>query len=147
MLLFVEESAFWPTLQCLVVFLERLGSHIWLQFSSFKCSPDRLFSIITEHPLYRNTIKQWDSSKQSRGKPHEKAKHMDGFGVDETAVNLSQNVGGVSSSLSTDRSNCTGRLYKTTFAWFQPFVQSLLDFESGGRCVSRVIEYLHCTAG
>ena len=41
----------------------------------------------------------------------------------------------------------SSRFYKTALAWFQPFVQTLLDFESNGDCLSHVIEYLHHLAG
>jgi len=50
----------------------------------------------------------------------------------------------VSGSSATKHSS---RFYKTALAWFQPFVRSVLDFESHNNCLSLVIDYLHNLAG
>ena len=119
-----EEDGFWPMLGCFAVLLERLGDRIW-QMPSFHYKPGDVFKIITTNGNYTTCIQQ----QQSEG--------------DAT---FSQDI--LSNSERIRLLSCSsGRFYKTALAWFRPFVQSLLDFDSGGECVSEVVRYLHDVAG
>lgn len=124
-----DDGAFWPRLQCFIVLLERLGiKNIW-QISVHK--PDQLFTIITENYSFHNAVMQWQNNED------EEASSQEIFGdLRETRI--------VSGSSDTKHFS---RFYKTALAWFQPFVQSVLDFDSHSNCVSHVIDYLHNLAG
>ena len=127
-----DDGAFWPRLQCFIVLLERLGiKNIW-QISVYK--PDRLFTIITQNYSFHNAIMHWQNNVD------EEASSQEMIGdLHETRT--------VSGSSDTKHSS---RFYKTALAWFQPFAQSVLDFDdfdSCNNCLSLVINYLHNLAG
>ncbi len=128
-----EPGAFWPMLQCFVVLLERLGDRMW-QIPAFNYQPEQLFKIMTVNCFFRNAVKQWQSDNED----------------EET---FSQKELGDSQTETLDRLSCLSDtkysrgFCKTALAWFQPFVESLLDFDSGKDCLSLVIEYLHGVAG
>jgi len=112
--------------------LERLGiRNIW-QISAWK--PDQLFKIITENDSFHDntvTCMCWNNNED------EEASSQEMFGdLRETRT--------VSGSSDTKHSS---RFYKTALAWFQPFVQSVLDLDSCNNCLSLVINYLHNLAG
>ncbi|XP_078359214.1 uncharacterized protein LOC144643749 isoform X2 [Oculina patagonica] len=127
-----EPGAFWPMLQCFVVLLERLGDRMW-QIPAFNYQPEQLFKIMTVNCFFRNAVKQWQSDNEN----------------EET---FSQEELGDSQTETLDRLSCLSDtkysrgFCKTALAWFQPFVESLLDFDSGKDCLSLVIEYLHGVA-
>ena len=124
-----DDEAFWPRLQCFIVLLERLGiKNIW-QISNHK--PDQLFKIITENYSFHDAVMHW------RNHEDEEASSQEMFGdLRETRI-----VSGLSDT------KHSSRFYKTALAWFQPFVQSVLDFDSHNDCLSLVINYLHDLAG
>ena len=130
-LLSTDEGAFWPRLQCFVVLLERLGNRIW-QISALLYKPHQLFRIITENHVFHNAIMQWKNNE------------FEVAGFSQEVFGELRATRKLSSSSDTKYSS---RFYKTALAWFQPFVQSLLDFEPNGDCLSHVIEYLHFLAG
>ena len=122
-----EDEAFGPKFQCFVVLLERLGNRIW-QISAFNYKPDHLFIMITNNHVFHNAVTKWQNQ--------------------EDEATFSQEV--LSGDSQRTRASCDTKFYNfynTAVAWYQPFVQSLLDFDSGGDCLSLVIEYLHKVAG
>lgn len=122
-LLSTEDGTFWHILQCFVALLEKLGERIW-QMPEFKFLPGDVFNIITENTIYRNYIQQRQEERE---------------------ISPSQEACRDSSKPWLSSSSC--RSYKTALAWFKPFVQSLLVFDSGGEHVSEVVRYLHNVAG
>ena len=112
-------------LQCFLVFLERLGDRIWQLPMLFNYKPGDVFNIITSNCIYSRSVQQWQN---------------------EGEASFSQDV--VTDSQRTrSPSFSSGRFYKSAVSWFHPFVQSFLDFDSGGECVSKVITHLHNVAG
>jgi len=130
-ILSTDDGAFWPRLQCFIVLLERLGIRNILQVSGRK--PDQLFTIITQNYSFRNAVMHWQNCYNE----DEEASSQEMFGdLRETRT--------LSGSSDTKHSS---RFFKTALAWFQPFVQSVLDFDSCNNCLSLVINYLHNLAG
>lgn len=119
-------------LQCFVVLLERLENRIW-QLSSLDFKPDVLFNFITTHCVFTKYIQLWQDENEPLCRQDD---------VQEISSRDFMRTEGVSSS---HLSN--GRFRNTALAWLYPFVQSLLDFDTGGDNISEVIRYLHNMAG
>lgn len=117
-----DKSPFWPMLQCFVLLLERLGSRIW-QMPKFNYMPTDVFRIITENWIYSDSITQWQHGSETPNKDWKDFKRTRTL------------------------SSSSSKIYKTAVAWFDPFVKSFLDFDSGGEIVSKVVRYLHDVAG
>lgn len=119
-------------LQCFVVLLERLENRIW-QLSSLDFKPDVLFNFITTHCVFTKYIQLWQDENELLCRQDD---------VHEISSRDFMRTEGVSSS---HLSN--GRFRNTALAWLYPFVQSLLDFDTGEDNISEVIRYLHNMAG
>ena len=109
-------------LQCFVLLLERLGSRIW-QMPKFNYMPTNVFRIITENWIYSDSITQWQHGSETPNRDWKDSKRTRTL------------------------SSSSSKIYKTAVAWFDPFVKSFLDFDSGGEIVSKVVRYLHDVAG
>lgn len=109
-------------LQCFVLLLERLGSRIW-QMPKFNYMPTNVFRIITENWIYSDSITQWQHGSETPNGDWKDSKRTRTL------------------------SSSSSKIYKTAVAWFDPFVKSFLDFDSGGEIVSKVVRYLHDVAG
>lgn len=123
-----DDGAFWPRLQCFIVLLERLGNRIW-QISVHK--PDQLFTIIIENNSFHNAVMHWQSDE----------------GEDSSSQEMFGDLHETRTPSGSSDTKHSSRFYKTALAWFQPFVQSVLDFDSCKDCLSLVINYLHNLAG
>ena len=119
-------------LQCFVVLLERLENRIW-QLSSLDFKPDALFNFITTHCVFTKYIQLWQDENELLCRQDD---------VHEISSRDFMRTEGVSSS---HLSN--GRFRNTALAWLYPFVQTLLDFDTGEDNISEVIRYLHNMAG
>lgn len=119
-------------LQCFVVLLERLENRIW-QLSSLDFKPDVLFNFITTHYIFTKYIQLWQDENELLCRQDE---------VQEILSRDFMTTEGLSSSHLS-----SGRFRNTALAWLYPFVQSLLDFDTGGDNITEVIRYLHNIAG
>ncbi|NXX91896.1 SETX helicase, partial [Centropus bengalensis] len=152
---------FWPALCCFMIILEQLGSKVWGQL----IDPVQAFQTIINNESYNNEIKNIRSSfKRTKSEPvsdydddddmitcsqmvynynTEKSQKDTGW---KTAIcsdycpNMYEDMQTLASMLQSDIGKET-RIHDSTFLWFIPFVQSLMDLKDLG--VAYIVEVIH----
>ncbi|KFO82487.1 putative helicase senataxin, partial [Cuculus canorus] len=151
---------FWPALRCFMIILEQLGSKVWGQL----IDPVQAFQTIINNVSYNNEIKNIRSSfKRTKSEPEsdygdddmvtcsqmvynyntEKSQKDTGW---KTAIcpdycpNMYEDMQTLASVLQSDIGRET-RVHDSTFLWFIPFVQSLMDLKDLG--VAYIVEVIH----
>ncbi|NWX19676.1 SETX helicase, partial [Aegotheles bennettii] len=150
---------FWPALHCFMVILDQLGSKVWGQL----IDPVQAFQTIINSVSYNNEIKNIRSSfKRTKSEPEsdydddmvtcsqivynyntEKPQKDTGW---KTAIcpdycpNMYEDMQTLANVLQSDIGRDM-RVHNSTFLWFLPFVQSLMDLEALG--VAYIVEVIH----
>ncbi|NXY44326.1 SETX helicase, partial [Ceuthmochares aereus] len=152
---------FWPALRCFMIILEQLGSKVWGQL----IDPVQAFQTIINNESYNNEIKNIRSSfKRTKSEPEsdygdsddmvtcsqmvynyntEKSQKDTGW---KTAIcpdycpNMYEDMQNLANVLQSDIGRET-RVHDSTFLWFIPFVQSLMDLKDLG--VAYIVEVIH----
>ncbi|NXS73828.1 SETX helicase, partial [Pandion haliaetus] len=150
---------FWPALHCFMVILDQLGSKVWGQL----IDPVQAFQTIINSVSYNNEIKNIRSSfKRTKSEPEsdysddvvtcsqivynyntEKPQKDTGW---KTAIcpdycpNMYEDMQTLANVLQSDIGRDT-RVHDSTFLWFIPFVQSLMDLKDLG--VAYIVEVIH----
>ncbi|KAM9271460.1 putative helicase senataxin isoform 2-T3 [Morus bassanus] len=152
---------FWPALHCFMVILDQLGSKVWGQL----IDPVQAFQTIINSVSYNNEIKNIRSSfKRAKSEPEsdynddmvtcsqivynyntEKPQKDTGW---KTAIcpdycpNMYEDMQTLANVLQSDIGRDM-RVHHSTFLWFIPFVQSLMDLKDlGVAYIGEVIHYL-----
>ncbi|XP_044162562.1 probable helicase senataxin [Bufo gargarizans] len=155
-------NPFWPALHCFMIILDRLGSKVWGQL----IDPIQAFQTIISSPSYNNEIENIRKSCQRLAKDHPDPEDDD----DDDLVSCSQMVYNFNSekpkkdtgwksaicpdycpnmyddmqSLANILQSDTGqdmRVHNSTFLWFIPYVQSVMDLKDLG--VAYIMEVIH----
>ncbi|NXO51093.1 SETX helicase, partial [Aramus guarauna] len=150
---------FWPALHCFMVILDQLGSKVWGQL----IDPVQAFQTIINSVSYNNEIKNIRSSfKRTKSEPEsdydddmvtcsqivynyntEKPQKDTGW---KTAIcpdycpNMYEDMQTLANVLQSDIGKDM-RVHDSTFLWFIPFVQSLMDLKDLG--VAYIVEVIH----
>lgn len=149
---------FWPALHCFMVILDRLGSKVWGQL----IDPIEAFQTIINNASYNREIQHIrNSSVRTKLEPEsylddmvtcsqivynynpEKTKKDSGW---RTAIcpdycpNMYEEMETLASVLQSDIGQDM-RVHNSTFLWFIPFVQSLMDLKDLG--VAYIVEVVH----
>ncbi|KFV98984.1 putative helicase senataxin, partial [Fulmarus glacialis] len=150
---------FWPALHCFMVILDQLGSKVWGQL----IDPVQAFQTIINSVSYNNEIKNIRSSfKRTKSEPEsdynddmvtcsqivynyntEKPQKDTGW---KTAIcpdycpNMYEDMQKLANVLQSDIGRDM-RVHHSTFLWFIPFVQSLMDLKDLG--VAYIVEVIH----
>ncbi|NXK10358.1 SETX helicase, partial [Herpetotheres cachinnans] len=150
---------FWPALHCFMVILDQLGSKVWGQL----IDPVQAFQTIINSVSYNNEIKNIRSSfKRTKSEPEsdydddmvtcsqivynyntEKPQKDTGW---KTAIcpdycpNMYEDMQTLANLLQSDIGRDM-RVHHSTFLWFIPFVQSLMDLKDLG--VAYIVEVIH----
>ncbi|XP_071622724.1 probable helicase senataxin isoform X2 [Heliangelus exortis] len=150
---------FWPALHCFMVILDQLGSKVWGQL----IDPVQAFQTIINSVSYNNEIKNIRSScKRTKSEPEsdynddmitcsqivynyntEKLQKDTGW---KTAIcpdycpNMYEDMQTLANVLQSDIGRDM-RVHNSTFLWFIPFVQSLMDLKDLG--VAYIVEVIH----
>ncbi|NXJ78021.1 SETX helicase, partial [Trogon melanurus] len=150
---------FWPALHCFMVILDQLGSKVWGQL----IDPVQAFQTIINSVSYNNEIKNIRNSfKRTKSEPEpdhdddtvscsqivynyntEKPQKDAGW---KTAIcpdycpNMYEEMQTLANVLQSDIGKDT-RIHDSTFLWFIPFVQSLMDLKDLG--VAYIVEVIH----
>ncbi|KAM6316446.1 putative helicase senataxin isoform 2-T2 [Podargus strigoides] len=150
---------FWPALHCFMVILDQLGSKVWGQL----IDPVQAFQTIINSESYNNEIKNIRSSfKRMKSEPEsdynddmvtcsqivynyntEKPQKDTGW---KTAIcpdycpNMYEDMQTLANVLQSDIGR-EMRVHNSTFLWFVPFVQSLMDLKDLG--VAYIVEVIH----
>ncbi|NXT43953.1 SETX helicase, partial [Pelecanoides urinatrix] len=150
---------FWPALHCFMVILDQLGSKVWGQL----IDPVQAFQTIINSASYNNEIKNIRSSfKRTKSEPEsdynddmvtcsqivynyntEKPQKDTGW---KTAIcpdycpNMYEDMQTLANVLQSDIGRDM-RVHHSTFLWFVPFVQSLMDLKDLG--VAYIVEVIH----
>ncbi|KAM6192952.1 putative helicase senataxin [Sarcoramphus papa] len=150
---------FWPALHCFMVILDQLGSKVWGQL----IDPVQAFQTIINSVSYNNEIKNIRSSfKRTKSEPEsdynddmvtcsqivynyntEKPQKDTGW---KTAIcpdycpNMYEDMQTLANVLQSDIGRDM-RVHDSTFLWFIPFVQSLMDLNDLG--VAYIVEVIH----
>uniref|UniRef100_A0A8C4JUQ6 Senataxin n=1 Tax=Dromaius novaehollandiae TaxID=8790 RepID=A0A8C4JUQ6_DRONO len=150
---------FWPALHCFMVILDQLGSKVWGQL----IDPVQAFQTIINSVSYNNEIKNIRSSfKRTKSEPEsdyddemvtcsqivydyntEKPQKDTGW---KTAIcpdycpNMYEDMQTLANVLQSDIGRDM-RVHHSTFLWFIPFVQSLMDLKDLG--VAYIVEVIH----
>ncbi|XP_009959633.1 PREDICTED: probable helicase senataxin [Leptosomus discolor] len=150
---------FWPALHCFMVILDQLGSKVWGQL----IDPVQAFQTIINSASYNNEIKNIRSSfKRTKSEPEsdhsddivtcsqivynyntEKPQKDTGW---KTAIcpdycpNMYEEMQTLANVLQSDIGRDI-RVHDSTFLWFIPFVQSLMDLKDLG--VAYIVEVIH----
>ncbi|NXF46395.1 SETX helicase, partial [Oceanites oceanicus] len=150
---------FWPALHCFMVILDQLGSKVWGQL----IDPVQAFQTIINSVSYNNEIKNIRSSfKRTKSELEsdcsddmvtcsqivynyntEKPQKDTGW---KTAIcpdycpNMYEDMQTLANVLQSDIGRDT-RVHHSTFLWFIPFVQSLMDLKDLG--VAYIVEVIH----
>ncbi|NWX48109.1 SETX helicase, partial [Steatornis caripensis] len=150
---------FWPALHCFMVILDQLGSKVWGQL----IDPVQAFQTIINSVSYNNEIKNIRSSfKRTKCEPEsdynddmvtcsqivynyntEKPQKDTGW---KTAIcpdycpNMYEDMQTLANVLQSDIGR-EMRVHQSTFLWFIPFVQSLMDLKDLG--VAYIVEVIH----
>ncbi|KFM12755.1 putative helicase senataxin, partial [Aptenodytes forsteri] len=150
---------FWPALNCFMVILDQLGSKVWGQL----IDPVQAFQTIINSVSYNNEIKNIRSSfKRTKSEPEsvyddgvvtcsqivytcntEKPQKDTGW---KTAIcpdycpNMYEDMQTLANVLQSDIGRDM-RVHHSTFLWFIPFVQSLMDLKDLG--VAYIVEVIH----
>uniref|UniRef100_A0A8C3PPI7 Senataxin n=1 Tax=Calidris pygmaea TaxID=425635 RepID=A0A8C3PPI7_9CHAR len=150
---------FWPALHCFMVILDQLGSKVWGQL----IDPVQAFQTIINSVSYKNEIKNIRSSfKRTKSEPEsdfdddmvscsqivynyntEKPQKDTGWKsaiCPEYCPNMYEDMQTLANVLQSDLGKDT-RVHHSTFLWFIPFVQSLMDLKDLG--VAYIVEVIH----
>ncbi|EPY83348.1 hypothetical protein CB1_000576095 [Camelus ferus] len=150
---------FWPALHCFMVILDRLGSKVWGQL----IDPIEAFQTIINNTSYNKEIQNIrNSSVRAKLEPEsyfddmvtcsqivynynpEKTKKDSGWRsaiCTDYCPNMYEEMETLASVLQSDIGQDM-RVHNSTFLWFIPFVQSLMDLKDLG--VAYIVE--HCTS-
>ncbi|NWW25792.1 SETX helicase, partial [Falcunculus frontatus] len=150
---------FWPALHCFMVILDQLGSKVWGQL----IDPVQAFQTIINSVSYNNEIKNIRSSfKRTKSEPEsdygddmiscsqivynyntEKPQKDTGWKAaicPEYCPNMYEDMQTLANMLQSDIGRDL-RVHHSTFLWFIPFVQSLMDLKDLG--VAYIVEVIH----
>ncbi|XP_060056425.1 probable helicase senataxin [Erinaceus europaeus] len=149
---------FWPALHCFMVILDRLGSKVWGQL----IDPIEAFQTIINNGSYNREIQNIrNSSVRTKSEPEpflddmvtcsqivynynpEKAKKDSGWRsaiCPDYCPNMYEEMETLTSVLQSDIGQDM-RVHNSTFLWFIPFVQSLMDLKDLG--VAYILEVIH----
>ncbi|XP_051022094.1 probable helicase senataxin [Acomys russatus] len=149
---------FWPALHCFMVILDRLGSKVWGQL----IDPIEAFQTIINNVSYNREIQNIrNSSIRTKLEPEpdfddmvtcsqivynynpEKTKKDSGWRsaiCPDYCPNMYEEMETLASVLQSDIGQDM-RLHNSTFLWFIPFVQSLMDLKDLG--VAYIVEVIH----
>ncbi|NXK27718.1 SETX helicase, partial [Arenaria interpres] len=150
---------FWPALHCFMVILDQLGSKVWGQL----IDPVQAFQTIINSVSYNNEIKNIRSSfKRTKSEPEsdfdddmvscsqivynyntEKPQKDTGWKsaiCPEYCPNMYEDMQTLANVLQSDLGKDM-RVHHSTFLWFIPFVQSLMDLKDLG--VAYIVEVIH----
>ncbi|NXG61810.1 SETX helicase, partial [Hemiprocne comata] len=157
----VDDSTdpFWPALHCFMVILDQLGSKVWGQL----IDPVQAFQTIINSVSYNNEIKNIRSSfKRTKSEPEsdynddmvtcsqivydfntEKLQKDTGWKAaicPDYCPNMYEDMQTLAHVLQSDIGRDM-RIHNSTFLWFIPFVQSLMDLKDLG--VAYIVEVIH----
>ncbi|XP_062063305.1 probable helicase senataxin isoform X1 [Lepus europaeus] len=149
---------FWPALHCFMVILDRLGSKVWGQL----IDPIEAFQTIINNESYKREIQNIrNSSVRTKLEPEsylddmvtcsqivynynpEKTKKDAGWRsaiCPDYCPNMYEEMETLASVLQSDIGQDM-RVHNSTFLWFIPFVQSLMDLKDLG--VAYIVEVIH----
>ncbi|NXT58208.1 SETX helicase, partial [Pluvianellus socialis] len=150
---------FWPALHCFMVILDQLGAKVWGQL----IDPVQAFQTIINSVSYNNEIKNIRSSfKRTKSEPEsdynddmitcsqivynyntEKPQKDSGWKAaicPEYCPNMYEDMQTLANVLQSDLGRDM-RVHHSTFLWFIPFVQSLMDLKDLG--VAYIVEVIH----
>ncbi|XP_077003427.1 LOW QUALITY PROTEIN: putative helicase senataxin [Tamandua tetradactyla] len=149
---------FWPALHCFMVILDRLGSKVWGQL----IDPIEAFQTIINNVSYNKEIQNIrNSSVRAKLEPEsylddmvtcsqivynynpEKTKKDSGWRsaiCPDYCPNMYEEMETLASVLQSDIGQDM-RVHNSTFLWFIPFVQSLMDLKDLG--VAYIVEVIH----
>ncbi|NXR67373.1 SETX helicase, partial [Rhadina sibilatrix] len=150
---------FWPALHCFMVILDQLGSKVWGQL----IDPVQAFQTIINSVSYNNEIKNIRSSfRRAKSEPKsdygddtiscsqivynyntEKPQKDTGWKAaicPEYCPNMYEDMQTLANMLQSDIGRDM-RVHHSTFLWFIPFVQSLMDLKDLG--VAYIVEVIH----
>ncbi|XP_058674168.1 probable helicase senataxin [Ammospiza caudacuta] len=150
---------FWPALHCFMVILDQLGSKVWGQL----IDPVQAFQTIINSVSYNNEIKNIRSSfMRTKAEPEsdygddmmscsqivynyntEKPQKDTGWKAaicPEYCPNMYEDMHTLANMLQSDIGRDM-RVHHSTFLWFIPFVQSLMDLKDLG--VAYIVEVIH----
>ncbi|XP_030913103.1 probable helicase senataxin [Geospiza fortis] len=150
---------FWPALHCFMVILDQLGSKVWGQL----IDPVQAFQTIINSVSYNNEIKNIRSSfMRTKAEPDsdygddmmscsqivynyntEKPQKDTGWKAaicPEYCPNMYEDMQTLANMLQSDIGRDM-RVHHSTFLWFIPFVQSLMDLKDLG--VAYIVEVIH----
>ncbi|KAM5298545.1 putative helicase senataxin [Ctenodactylus gundi] len=151
-------NPFWPALHCFMVILDRLGSKVWGQL----IDPIEAFQTIINNVSYNREIQNIrNSSLRTKSEPEpslddmvtcsqivynynpEKTKKDSGWRsaiCPDYCPNMYEEMETLASVLQSDIGQDM-RVHNSTFLWFIPFVQSLMDLKDLG--VAYIVEVIH----
>ncbi|NWT07798.1 SETX helicase, partial [Vireo altiloquus] len=150
---------FWPALHCFMVILDQLGSKVWGQL----IDPVQAFQTIINSVSYNNEIRNIRSSfRRTKTEPEsdygddmiscsqivynyntEKPQKDTGWKAaicPEYCPNMYEDMQSLANMLQSDIGRDM-RVHHSTFLWFIPFVQSLMDLKDLG--VAYIVEVIH----
>ncbi|NXL94083.1 SETX helicase, partial [Alectura lathami] len=150
---------FWPALHCFMVILDQLGSKVWGQL----IDPVQAFQTVINSVSYNNEIKNIRNSfTRTKSEPEsdyndelvtcsqivytyntEKPQKDTGWKTaicPEYCPNMYEDMQTLVNALQSDIGRDT-HIHHSTFLWFIPFVQSLMDLEDLG--VAYIVEVIH----
>ncbi|XP_014385376.1 PREDICTED: probable helicase senataxin isoform X3 [Myotis brandtii] len=153
-----SEDPFWPALHCFMVILDRLGSKVWGQL----IDPIEAFQTIIDNASYNREIQNIrNSSVRAKSEPEsclddmvtcsqivynynpEKTKKDSGWRsaiCPDYCPNMYEEMETLASVLQSDIGQDM-RVHNSTFLWFIPFVQSLMDLNDLG--MAYIVEVIH----
>ncbi|KPP75887.1 putative helicase senataxin, partial [Scleropages formosus] len=129
----LDESSdpFWPSLQCFMVILDRLGSKIWGQLIEPTCP----FQTITGSPSYTAEIENIRRNTMFKVKVE--------MEPDDDFVTCSQIIYDCNTKEKQLDMGKDMRVHNSTFLWFIPFVQSVMDLNNHSIVyIGEIIHYL-----
>ncbi|NXF99344.1 SETX helicase, partial [Sakesphorus luctuosus] len=154
-----SSDPFWPALHCFMVILDQLGSKVWGQL----IDPVQAFQTIINSESYKNEIKNIRNSfMRTKSEPEsdygddmitcsqivynyntEKPQKDTGWKAaicPEYCPNMYEDMQTLANVLQSDIGRDM-RVHHSTFLWFIPFVQSLMDLQELG--VAYIVEVIH----
>ncbi|NXO86589.1 SETX helicase, partial [Sitta europaea] len=154
-----SSDPFWPALHCFMVILDQLGSKVWGQL----IDPVQAFQTIINSASYNNEIRNIRSSfRRTKSEPEsdygddmiscsqivynyntEKPQKDTGWKAaicPEYCPNMYEDMQTLANMLQSDIGRDM-RVHHSTFLWFIPFVQSLMDLKDLG--VAYIVEVIH----
>ncbi|KAM4663196.1 putative helicase senataxin [Discoglossus pictus] len=153
-------NPFWPALHCFMMILDRLGSKVWGQL----IDPIQAFQTIIGSPSYNNEIENIRNSYQRNTKLEPDADYDDdmvscsqmvyNFNTEKIkkdtgwknaicpdyCPNMYEEMQSLANVLQSDIGQDM-RVHNSTFLWFVPFVQSVMDLKDLG--VAYIVEVIH----